>query len=317
MKNLATKLFSFVLIASILLGLCVFSAPTVSATSKHKTITDGFYYIYNPTVNRYFDIAGASNNNGAELQMWQKGDNSKNQIFYLKNMGNGWRITPVHSGKALDVNGNSKNDCAIIQQWDYHGGANQRWNLHYTDDGFIAIQSRSSGKVMDIEKGMKTNGAKIIQYTWQNSWNQKFKLVKAFEFKVSYGPCTYMKETQIHIDWYARYENHGVGNGDHLQVYNKKTGKSYGQRPDGSPSHGDKGDPPNIVKKKLKEKTGWDWDAKKEKRKNIQVKPIYNVNTSNYIYQLDSPVKNIDIKNVPIIMPGPPPLPVLIKLIFA
>ena len=99
----------------------------------------------------------------------------------------------------------------------------------------------------------------------ENKFNQSEKKIEEQKKKNAKGNKKKLMDNMLKQE--DNNENHGVGNGDHLQVYNKKTGKSYGQRPDGSPSHGDKGDPPNIVKKKLKEKTGWDWDAKKEKRK--------------------------------------------------
>ena len=37
-----------------------------------------------------------------------------------------------HSGKCLDVSGESRNDGGSIVQWSCHGGANQTWLLRPT-----------------------------------------------------------------------------------------------------------------------------------------------------------------------------------------
>ena len=40
-----------------------------------------------------------------------------------------YRVSPKHSGKALDVAGASPNNGANVQQWTYGGGPNQLWRL--------------------------------------------------------------------------------------------------------------------------------------------------------------------------------------------
>jgi hypothetical protein len=98
--------------------------------------------------------------------------------------------------------------------------------------------------------------------------------------------------------WNARIDKGVTGNGPHIHVYNNA--ERYAQLKDGRPSHGSKGEPPNSVKRKLREKTGWDWDG----NKNIQ--PLMNIDLqkgSHYAF-------DIDTSSVPffMIMPGPPPI---------
>lgn len=61
--------------------------------------------------------------------------------------------------------------------------------------------------------------------------------------------------------------NPSKGEKRHIHVYRK--GEDYSQNDDGS-SHKGGGEPPNSVKKELKEKSGWDWDAKEESYKESQ-----------------------------------------------
>ena len=61
--------------------------------------------------------------------------------------------------------------------------------------------------------------------------------------------------------------NPSKGEKRHIHVY--KDGEDYSQNDDGSPHKGG-GSPPNSVKKELKEKSGWDWDAKAKAYKESQ-----------------------------------------------
>jgi Ricin-type beta-trefoil lectin domain-like len=40
-----------------------------------------------------------------------------------------YALIPKHSGKVLDVSGNSGADGAPLLQWDWNGGDNQQWLL--------------------------------------------------------------------------------------------------------------------------------------------------------------------------------------------
>ena len=65
--------------------------------------------------------------------------------------------------------------------------------------------------------------------------------------------------------WTGRIERDASGGNHgrkHVHVYNGK--ESYAQNEDGSPHDGSKGSPPNSVKKELKNKKSWDWEAKED-----------------------------------------------------
>ncbi|MBO4865983.1 MAG: RICIN domain-containing protein, partial [Ruminococcus sp.] len=56
--------------------------------------------------------------NGGDAQKWE-----------LRKVGNNYALINKASGKALDVEGKSKNDNANVLQWRYTGGANQLWSI--------------------------------------------------------------------------------------------------------------------------------------------------------------------------------------------
>ncbi|MDE5984785.1 MAG: RHS repeat-associated core domain-containing protein, partial [Eubacterium sp.] len=78
-----------------------------------------------------------------------------------------------------------------------------------------------------------------------------------------------------HQDWTYRreYNQENSRGNEHIHVDSKQNGKHYAQNDDGSPhdeGNNSSGSPPGKVKKKLKEKTGWDWDAKAKQYENEQ-----------------------------------------------
>lgn len=69
--------------------------------------------------------------------------------------------------------------------------------------------------------------------------------------------------------WKYRIDPANPSKREHRHIHVYKNGEDYSQNDDGS-SHKGGGEPPNSVKKELKEKTGWDWDEKKESYKESQ-----------------------------------------------
>jgi Ricin-type beta-trefoil lectin domain-like len=86
------------------------------------------------------------------------------------------RLAASHSGKVADVADLSIDNGGRVQQWDWWGGNNQRWELEDLGGGLWRIMSTHSGKVLDV-KDMSTDvGAPIIQWDWWGGNNQKWRL---------------------------------------------------------------------------------------------------------------------------------------------
>ncbi|SFO45837.1 Ricin-type beta-trefoil lectin domain-like [Chitinophaga sp. YR627] len=87
-----------------------------------------------------------------------------------------YRITSAASGKVLDVDaGTIGNNGAIIQQWDWLSGDNQKWAFNYLGSGYYRITSVASGKVLDVDANtIGNNGAVVQQWDWLSGNNQQW-----------------------------------------------------------------------------------------------------------------------------------------------
>jgi hypothetical protein len=64
-----------------------------------------------------------------------------------------------------------------IQQWDWHGGNNQRFWIEDAGNDLFGIRSVHSGKVLDVSGWSADNGAPIIQWDWHGGNNQLWQIV--------------------------------------------------------------------------------------------------------------------------------------------
>ena len=88
-----------------------------------------------------------------------------------------FQIINSNSGKVLDVTGGSTSDGALIQQWDWLGGANQQWQIVPLGNGYSLIQNVNSGKVLDVYGGYTTGCTPIQQWDWWGGANQQWQIV--------------------------------------------------------------------------------------------------------------------------------------------
>ncbi len=87
-----------------------------------------------------------------------------------------YQLVARHSGKCLDVSGESQDDLAPVIQWDCHTGENQQWNLESTGDGYYRLTVRHSSKVLDVAGVSLDDGASVIQYTPNGGANQQWRV---------------------------------------------------------------------------------------------------------------------------------------------
>ena len=83
------------------------------------------------------------------------------------------------TGKALDVQNRSMQNDAPIQQWDYAGVANQKWDIIDVGRNEYVIVSQSSNKVLEIADGSGADGAPIVQNRYRNNANQRWRIERA------------------------------------------------------------------------------------------------------------------------------------------
>ncbi len=87
-----------------------------------------------------------------------------------------YELIARHSGKCLDVYGESTDDAAAIIQWACHGGPNQRWRLEPTGDGYVRLIATHSGKALDVYGASTDDGAVLIQWPAHSGTNQQWQL---------------------------------------------------------------------------------------------------------------------------------------------
>lgn len=90
-----------------------------------------------------------------------------------------YRLTPLHSGKALVVQNASTSNSAAVIQYTYGGSStNDEWQISDIGSGYYRIINRNSGKDMVVQSASTSNGAAIIQYTYGGSTtNDEWQLV--------------------------------------------------------------------------------------------------------------------------------------------
>lgn len=160
------------------------SIMNLSQTETPKqTISDGTYVIQSAlNRNKLLEIAGGSNNNYANVQLW---DNIKSdqQKFTVKYLHNGYySIISTKSQKALDVAGGYCINGANVQQYEVNGTEAQQWIIKELEDGYYSIISRCNGLYLDVNYASTANGTNIQVYETNSSSAQKFKFIKAEEF---------------------------------------------------------------------------------------------------------------------------------------
>ena len=86
-----------------------------------------------------------------------------------------YELVAMHSGKCLDVYGESTDDAALVIQWSCHGSENQHWRVESTGDGYFNLLANHSGKALDVSQISLEDGAQVIQYTPNGGPNQQWQ----------------------------------------------------------------------------------------------------------------------------------------------
>ncbi|SHJ85241.1 Beta-xylosidase, GH43 family [Anaerocolumna jejuensis DSM 15929] len=94
-----------------------------------------------------------------------------------------YKITAKHSGKSLDVSNYSSDEGALVNQWSYVGGNNQKWEISDTGSGYFIIKSAHSGRVLEVVGGSTENDANICQSAYVAGKNsQQWALEKVGDY---------------------------------------------------------------------------------------------------------------------------------------
>ena len=140
----------------------------------------GTYFLQNRNSNLNLDVRGGTGatGDGAKMQQWNA-TGTDNQKFKFEHLGDGaYKVTAVHSGKVLDIDGIKKNDGAFAQQWGYAGSFNQQWIVVGTDlPGCYKLIAKHSGKVLEVAGASTALEATVQQWTNNNQTCGQWKFV--------------------------------------------------------------------------------------------------------------------------------------------
>ncbi len=103
------------------------------------------------------DVSGASTADGANVQVWDGGD----QTFATTQLSSGYYVlTNIKTGKVLDVSGAGTANGTNVDQYGYNGTAAQLWSITATSGGYT-IESSLGGLVLDVSGAGTADGTNV------------------------------------------------------------------------------------------------------------------------------------------------------------
>lgn len=148
-----------------------------------KKTDDGYYNLISKCGGKYLDIANGVMSPGTNVLMWEY-NGGINQKFKLESCvesapenGTYTITTTLNSRYAVDIEGNSKNNCANALLWSQNGANNQKFDIKSVGQGAFTICSSSSSKYLDVEGASKKDGANILQYAYNGGLNQHWYII--------------------------------------------------------------------------------------------------------------------------------------------
>lgn len=145
--------------------------------SQSQALADGDFFIKPVHSGKCVDVAGASTQNGANVQQYDC-NGTPAQVFHVSSLGNGYyKIVNPHAQKGLDVRGVSTAVGAQIQIWDYLGGTNQQFAIDALGGDEFKIRARHTGYPLEVPGASQSNGVVLTQAAATSGQNQRFRLV--------------------------------------------------------------------------------------------------------------------------------------------
>lgn len=151
----------------------------IATKYEKQDIDDGEYTIESALdKNKVLDINGASKEDCANLQLWEKNGTSA-QKFKISYNSEGWyTITSVCSGKNLDVESSGKSEGTNIQQYSANDSNAQKWYLIPAENDLFYIVSACNNCLVDISGANTSNGTNVHCWCINNTNAQKFRFTK-------------------------------------------------------------------------------------------------------------------------------------------
>lgn len=192
----------------------------IRVSGKSKTVTKGQYRVQSAIGGKYLDVYAGKTNNGNNVQLYNRSDNSDSQRFYIdRNKANSaHNIIYRKEGKFLDTDTNRTGKQNVIL-WPGNGVFGQQWVIEDAGNGYVYIRNLY-GYYLDVVGGVNANGTNVQVYPYNGSNAQKWKLIPTYN--VAYNPNSGEGTMQsITVDL--------TSNGSNFSAVSKFTRKGYRQ----------------------------------------------------------------------------------------
>ena len=121
---------------------------------------------------------GGSNENGADINLWDDISASQQRFIFQYNEEGYYKIINEKSGKLLDVVSSGMSSGTPVDQWEDNGGSdNQKWIIQDAGGGYYNIISKLSGMYLTVN-GNGANCDLLCVASSTGKDNQKFKIVE-------------------------------------------------------------------------------------------------------------------------------------------
>ena len=123
----------------------------------------------------YLDIKGDSEKNGTKVQVSEKTENQTSQRFLVNKehfIEDGWYEITSALGTTLDLDHASSDWGANILTWEKNDQNNQKFNIKYTDEGYLIYSMY--GLPIEVKDGKEHNGANVQQWEENGDLCQKW-----------------------------------------------------------------------------------------------------------------------------------------------
>jgi autotransporter-associated beta strand protein len=117
-------------------------------------------------------------------------------------------IAARHSGKVMEVAGAQTGNGANVQQWDYLGGNNQKWDISSTAAPYVKMSPAHTGKALEIVGFSQNDGVNIQQ--WDSTGNEN----QQWFYEYAGGGYYYIRNR--YSGKYAEVAGAGLGNGTNI-----------------------------------------------------------------------------------------------------
>ena len=153
--------------------------PELTVPTDRASMAEGTYYLVPACAPDFrLDVATASYDEGATLQLWEPIDYDA-QRFIVHDLGDAlYTITAKHSNMVLDVWAAGTYSGADVKQHPWNGGKNEQWFFIDAGDGYYYIRPvHCPAMSLDVCNGDSRNAANVQIWESNSSNAQKWKLV--------------------------------------------------------------------------------------------------------------------------------------------